>query len=202
MNVVDMIKKIRRKRMLKSIADYVELSNDSYYGNKFNVDLRNPKKGEKYLKIGKHCIIDGNFIFEKDTGKIIIGDRCLISGLLISVEHIEIGNDVIIAWDNLVYDHNSHSVFWSQRKDDTYSEYKNYLEYASPVANKNWKYVKSSPIKICDKVWIGTGCKVMKGVTIGEGAVVAAGSVVVKDVPPWTIVGGNPAKFIKNIKED
>lgn len=52
-------------------------------------------------------------------------------------------------------------------------------------------------ITIHDNVWIATGVYVMPGVTIGEGAVVAAGAVVAKDVEPWTVVGGNPAKFIK-----
>jgi len=55
----------------------------------------------------------------------------------------------------------------------------------------------TKPICVCDNVWIATGAMVMPGVTIGEGAVVAAGSVVTKDIEPWTVVGGNPAKFIK-----
>lgn len=52
------------------------------------------------------------------------------------------------------------------------------------------------PIKICDYVWIGAGATVLQGVEVGEGAVVAAGAVVVDDVPPFTIVGGVPAKKI------
>ena len=55
----------------------------------------------------------------------------------------------------------------------------------------------AAPIRICDGVWIGARAIVLPGVTIGEGAVVAAGAVVTKDVEPWTVVGGNPAKFIK-----
>jgi len=50
---------------------------------------------------------------------------------------------------------------------------------------------------IGDDVWIGTRCLIFKGVTIGEGAIVAAASVVTKDVPPYTIVGGNPARVLK-----
>ena len=62
----------------------------------------------------------------------------------------------------------------------------------------------TAPITICDGVWIGARAIVLPGVTIGEGAVVAAGAVVTKDVEPWTVVGGNPAKFIKKreLKED
>ena len=55
----------------------------------------------------------------------------------------------------------------------------------------------TAPIKICDGVWIGARAIILPGVTIGEGAVVAAGAVVTKDVEPFTVVGGNPAKFIK-----
>ncbi len=55
----------------------------------------------------------------------------------------------------------------------------------------------TKPVTICDGVWIGVGAFVGPGVTVGEGAVVGAYAVVVKDVEPWTVVGGNPARFIK-----
>lgn len=57
--------------------------------------------------------------------------------------------------------------------------------------------IKQSPVIISNNVWIGTKCTILRGVTIGEGAVVAAGSVVTKDVLPHTLVGGSPAKLIK-----
>ena len=57
------------------------------------------------------------------------------------------------------------------------------------------------PISIGARVWIGAGAYVGPGITLGEGAVAAARAVVVKDVPPWTVVGGNPAQFIKHRRE-
>lgn len=54
-----------------------------------------------------------------------------------------------------------------------------------------------APITIGDKVWVAAEAFVGMGVTIGEGAVVGARAVVVKDVEPWTVVGGNPARFLK-----
>ena len=68
-----------------------------------------------------------------------------------------------------------------------------------------WNFAfRTKPITIGSCVWIATGATVLPGVTIGDGAVVAAGAVVTKDVEPWTVVGGNPAKFIKKrvMRED
>ena len=62
--------------------------------------------------------------------------------------------------------------------------------------------VKFYPIEIGDFVWIGCGAMVLQNVKIGKGAVVSAGAVVTKDVPPYTIVGGVPAKVIGHRTED
>ena len=56
------------------------------------------------------------------------------------------------------------------------------------------------PVAIGNNVWIGCKAIILKGVTIGEGAVVAAGSVVTKDVAPFTLVAGNPARVIREVK--
>ncbi len=61
---------------------------------------------------------------------------------------------------------------------------------------------KGLPITIEDKVWVGGDVTIVGGVTIGEGSVIAAGSTVTKDVPPYTIVGGSPAKVIREITEE
>ena len=55
----------------------------------------------------------------------------------------------------------------------------------------------AKPIIIEDKVWIGASATILKGVTIGKGSIIAANSVVTKDVPEFTLVGGNPAKIIR-----
>ena len=58
-------------------------------------------------------------------------------------------------------------------------------------------YTPTAPIKIGNHVWIGVNCTILKGVTIGDGAIIAAGSVVTKDVPAHSLVGGVPAKVIR-----
>ena len=72
-----------------------------------------------------------------------------------------------------------------------------YLCTASHDISQLKKPLVTKPIKLGDSAWIAARAIVLPGVTIGEGAVVAAGAVVTKDVEPWTVVGGNPARFIK-----
>ena len=66
--------------------------------------------------------------------------------------------------------------------------------------NWSWKHAESAPVVIEDNVWIGQYSTILKGVTIGKGAIVATRAVVTKDVPPYTIVAGNPAKVVKKIQ--
>jgi len=75
----------------------------------------------------------------------------------------------------------------------------NLITEKHPLNPNERKSLICKPILIKRKVWIGAGATILPGVTIGENAVVAAGAVVTADVPPNTIVGGIPAKFIKNI---
>lgn len=96
-----------------------------------------------------------------------VGDRTEIH----SGQLVKIGNNVNIAWDCNILDRDYHA-----------------FEADSEV---------KKPVIIEDNVWIGARSMVLKGVTIGSGAVVAAGSVVTKDVPAKCLVAGNPAKVIR-----
>lgn len=69
--------------------------------------------------------------------------------------------------------------------------------FKSKMLNKTMEGISKGNIVIEDDVWIGYGAMIMSGVHIGQGAVIAAGSVVTKDVPPYAIVGGSPAKIIR-----
>ena len=78
------------------------------------------------------------------------------------------------------------------------------LSYVQLISNnhdpENRHVITCKPVHICRKVWIGAGATILPGVTIGENAVVGAGSVITHDVEPNTLVAGNPAKFIRKIK--
>ena len=163
-----------------------------HHSVKFNHNKIILKSGN-VLMIGSGSIIDGTLAFDHDKAQIVIGANSYINGLIVCAESIEIGSNVLMAWGCTVVDHNSHSIQFSERANDVQDWYN---------GHKDWSKVKRSKVTICDKSWIGFNSIILKGVTIGEGAVVAAGSVVTKDVPAYTIVGGNPAKIIRKISEN
>jgi putative colanic acid biosynthesis acetyltransferase WcaF len=78
----------------------------------------------------------------------------------------------------------------------TVSQYSYLCAAGHDISDPHMKLV-TAPIHIGDGAWICAGAYVGPGVSVGDGAVVAARAVVVKDVDPWMVVGGNPAKFIK-----
>jgi len=172
-------------------------------GSTLRFDAENKLEDRKYITIGEKGIIKANFIFETKNGKISIGNNVHIGGAtLICRNKIEIQDDVTMAWGITIYDHNSHSIYWEERKNDNHQCYEDSINYnGNNIENKDWTHVKDAPIIIESKVWIGFDVTILKGVTIGEGAVVGAKSVIVKDVEPWTVVAGNPAKIIKYLPE-
>lgn len=181
----------------------LKVAKNSIITNSSKFDFRQELIERIYVTIGEKCYIECNFIFEKQSGKINIGDRCSIGGgtNLISINEIDIGDDVIISYGCTIYDHNSHSIYWNERKNDVLNIINDFQNENNFIKNKDWKNVKTEKVKICDKVWIGFDVVILKGVTIGEGAVIGARSVVTKDVPPYTVVAGNPATIIKKIVE-
>jgi acetyltransferase-like isoleucine patch superfamily enzyme len=152
-----------------------------------------PQKNSKLI-VGTGSIIEGNLFFECENSSISIGENTYIgSSSVISSEKIDIGSDVLISWGCTIVDHNSHSLDFQKRKNDVKDWF---------IGTKDWSNVVRKPIFIRNNSWIGFNSIILKGVTIGEGAIVGAGSVVTKDVPPYTIVAGNPARIIREIPEN
>ncbi|WP_348260967.1 acyltransferase [Telmatobacter sp. DSM 110680] len=140
------------------------------------------------------------FIFESTRGEITVGDGVFINSgtKVISRSSIVIGDAVTIGWGCVIYDHNSHSISYLDRIADQDQQLIDFPR-GNMVANKDWRSVAAEPIKICNYAWLGFDVVVLKGVTIGEGAIIGARAVVTKNVPPWTIAVGNPARVVKEI---
>ena len=149
-----------------------------------------------YLIIGDDSVI--NATINMGNCHVKIGDRVMINNgtTFYCINGITIGNDVMISWGCTLIDNNSHSLISAERAKELATAKQEY-EDGTIGNNTDWSLVKNAPIVIKDKAWIGFNSIIMKGVTIGEGAVVAAGSVVTKDVPDYAVVSGNPATVIK-----
>ncbi|MGL1958235.1 MAG: acyltransferase [Colwellia sp.] len=161
-------------------------------GNKFFGLTRINKHVYSTISIGEYCsfrssqhsnsigLKQGCFLSTSKNAEIVIGDCCGFSGTVISAsKRIVIGNNVICGANTTITDADRHAI--------------------NAKARKQGDVGKCSTVVIHDDVWLGMNCVILKGVTIGKGAVVAANSLVCKDVPEYTIVGGNPAKVIKEL---
>ena len=143
------------------------------------------------LLIGENSIIHADISFEKAGGEIRIGNRCFIGrSHLVCYRSLVIGDDVIMSWGVTIVDHDSHSINWQERRDDV-------VDWAK--GQKNWKHVAHAPVVVKDKAWIGFNVSILKGVTIGEGAVIGACSVVTRDIPQYSLAVGNPAKVVRSL---
>jgi acetyltransferase-like isoleucine patch superfamily enzyme len=126
------------------------------------------------------------------AGQVTIGDFALVHGARIICDAaVTIGDYALISWNVVLMD--------SYRAPVDPSARRRQLERAASRPHPTIGDALARPINIHSNVWIGFEACVLPGVTIGEGAIVGARSVVAEDVAPYTIVAGNPARFIRRL---
>ena len=157
--------------------------------------INNQLGNRERIQIGAHTLCRGNFDIFPPTGNIDIGSLCYIGDhtRIWSAAGIAIGNRVLISHGVNIHDHNAHPIGAAQR-------HRQAAEIFSGCATSMMD-VSMAPIVIGDDVWIGFNATIMKGVTIGRGAIIGAATVITKDVPPYAIMVGNPARQIGTASE-
>ena len=142
------------------------------------------------ITVGKNTHIEGGVkVTGYGKGKIVIGNDCYIgtNNILDWSENITIGNFVHIAGPSTgVWTHSSAAMCTN----------------GIPLEDKSEKFRPTAPIIIESNTYIGGNCTIYPGVKIGHHAIVAPNSAVTKNVKPYTLVGGVPAKFIKSLEND
>jgi acetyltransferase-like isoleucine patch superfamily enzyme len=183
--------------------DYVKIHPSVIIDPAASIKIFNPPNPPQIcLEIGEGSHIFSTFSLLRSQAKITIGKRCQLGvSQFIAADAINIEDDVIMAWGCTLIDSDNHSLYWDERQYDVERCRKDYVKTncMDIARSHDWSKVNIEKISIKSKTWIGFNSIILKGVTIGEGSVVGAGSVVTADVDPWHVGAGNPFKHIKKV---
>lgn len=149
---------------------------------------------QRNIEVGAFSFIEGELIALAPGARLRIGHHTTVGAhtRIWACREIDIGNYVLISHQVDIHDSDSHPLDARLRRKQTVD----FCEHHAPMAQSD---VLSAAVRIEDDVWIGFKASILKGVTVGRGAVVAAGSVVTKDVPAFALVAGNPAKVVRDL---
>lgn len=196
MLMINMFRAYRRKSALRSFQT------NAILGGRANIHhtaccVNSGENGQ--ITIGEHCEIKGR-IECYGEGKITIGKHFYMGGYtyIISTDSIIIGDGVIVSNHVRIMDNNSHPTDPQKRWQMSIEGSVTDEGKASPLWSNT--LAAHAPVTIGDNVWIGEFAAVLKGVTVGSGSIIASHSVVTKDVPPYSVVAGNPARVVKALK--
>jgi maltose O-acetyltransferase len=182
---------IRRRNSYKKFHKY------AICGKNLDVDARSDCYADHAgnIRIGNDCRIFGRLLAQDDA-IISIGDHtCIYDRTFVGgVNDISIGSCVIISNHVHIFDNNNHPTSPAERRQMCMNGFDG--------DSWRWSHSASKPVVIEDNVWIGEYAAILKGVTVGKGSIVAAHAVVTKDVPPYSIVAGNPAVVVKGLEHE
>ena len=150
----------------------------------------------EYSRLGAHCRLSAG----QESALIKIGARCLISPFAILMTYggsIELGDDCSVNPFSVLYGHGGLKIGNSVRIASGSVLIPANHNFENPHLPINTQSVTSHGITVEDDVWIAANVTVLDGVRIGRGSVIAAGAVVSKDIEPYSVVGGVPARLIK-----
>ena len=164
--------------------------------------LRAFRESMRLGSLGSGAFIDRNVHLDRYTKKIHIGsDVILKEGARICVAQpsaeIRIGDRTTIGYNTYIFSASSVTI----EKNCLIAPFCYLVDNNHQIDRAqliNEQPLKTAPIHIEEDVWIGAHCTVLAGVTIGRGSVIAAGSVVNEDIPPYSVAGGTPAKIIRS----
>lgn len=176
----------------KRNSEYVNLGENSILYEESKV--YNLQQNKLKISIGINTHIRGELLIWPYGNGISIGNNSFVgkNSVIWAGDRITIGNGVLIAHNVTIIDSNSHELDFKEREEK-------FIEMIRNGHPTNKGNVETAPIIIEDNAWISYNVSILKGVTIGRAAIVGAGSVVTKDVLPFTVVAGNPAKIVRRI---
>ncbi len=153
------------------------------------------RAGSEAVRVGGETVIRG-ILRNEQGGSMAIGSRVYIGdGVILSaMAAVEIGDETLIAHGVQLFDNDTHPLDAGQRA----------LDFRRKLGHKTTKplTIARAPVRIGRGCWLGMNSLVMKGVVIGDGTVVAGGSVVTQDLPAGIVAGGNPARPLRTLERE
>lgn len=158
--------------------------------------IRNIGGDSGRIVVGRDSIVQGELLTYPQGGNIRLGEWCYVGehARIWSAASIWIGDRVLVAHAVNIFDNLTHPM----RAEERHAQFRQIAKFGHPRQLS----LGEKPVRIEDDAWIGAGSFVLRGVTVGKGAIVAAGSVVTKDVAPYRLVAGNPAAIVRELSID
>jgi acetyltransferase-like isoleucine patch superfamily enzyme len=185
--------KNKLKKIFRKNNNFIRQSGAVLYNT---ASILNNHDDPSAIIIGSFSHIRGELFTFAHGGRIEIGQYCYLGeqSRIWSAKKISIGNRVLISHNVNIFDSNTHPI----NPRDRHEQFKQIITQGHPKSIE----LNERSVIIHDDVLIGCMAIILSGVNIGEGAIIGAGSVVTKDVPPYTIVAGNPARPVRELRDD
>ena len=204
-----MLRWLKRRYFNFKLNSHISFINDNIvYGENFcgsklyfnkrqqfnNIQVVNSTRDKQRIKFGDYNNVSCRITLN-ELGSINIGDYVFMNYVKMRIDyHLHVGSHCMFGPNVVLWDTSNHPLSWSKRHIQCEE-----LAFDFPLTRSYESH--GGNITIEDDVWVGMDALILGGVTIGKGAIVAARSVVTKNVPPYTIVGGIPAKKIGEVPD-
>ena len=171
------------KSLLATFDDTVSIAEAS---------IQNNRNDKQFINIGSNCVIRGELMLLKHGGNITIGKDCFVGlgSRIWSSKNIRIGDRVLISHNVNIHDNISHPLDSKLRHED-------FVHIFSKGGLQEHVDLREEEIVIGNDVWLGFNSMILKGVKIGDGAIIGAGCIITKYVPEFAIIVGNPPHIVK-----
>lgn len=176
------------------MPDNIEIHPEAHVDTAFSFDLCLSELPCAVSLAKGSQVIDGTMLDVGPRGRVVLGECAMLNGcLLIADSEVVIGDYTMLSWSVVIMDSYRISRNLETRRDEL-------RKLPFLPGRKPLSATPPKPVHIGSNVWIGFEACILPGISIGDGSIVGARSTVIENVPPYTVVAGNPARVVRHLK--